>query len=68
MIRPITLEVRYLYNQEVKSTWAMAPALVMFSQMVSVPLLTALGVVREKERGSIQTFIAQLKRLVEAGE
>ncbi len=53
VIRPIRLEVRYLYNQEVKSTWAMAPALVMFSLMVSVPLLTALGVVREKERGSI---------------
>ena len=52
-LRPVRLEVRYLYNQEVKSIWAMAPALVMFSLMISTPLLTALGVVREKESGSI---------------
>ncbi|MFO0698610.1 MAG: ABC transporter permease [Nitrospira sp.] len=52
-IRPITLEVRYLYNEEVRSAWSTVPALVMLSLMVSSPLLTALGVVREKETGSI---------------
>ena len=52
-LQPIKLEVRYLYNQEVKSIWGMAPGLVMFSLMIATPLLTALGVVREKERGSI---------------
>ena len=31
----------------------MVPALVMFTLMVSSPLLTALGIVREKETGSI---------------
>jgi ABC-2 type transport system permease protein/ribosome-dependent ATPase len=51
--RRITLDVRYLYNEEVRSTWSTVPALVMFSLMVSSPLLTALGVVREKETGSI---------------
>ena len=51
--RPIRLEVRYLYNEEVRSTWSMVPALVMFTLMVSSPLLTALGIVREKETGSI---------------
>ncbi len=51
--RPIALEVRYLYNEEVRSAWSTVPALVMFSLMVSSPLLTALGVVREKETGSI---------------
>ncbi len=51
--RPIRLEVRYLYNEEVRSTWSIVPALVMFALMVSSPLLTALGVVREKETGSI---------------
>jgi ABC-2 type transport system permease protein/ribosome-dependent ATPase len=50
---PIKTEVRYLYNEEVRSTWSMVPALVMFTLMVSSPLLTALGVVREKETGSI---------------
>lgn len=53
LIRPVTLEVRYLYNEEVRSAWSMVPALVMLTLMISSPLLTALGVVREKERGSI---------------
>jgi ABC-2 type transport system permease protein len=50
---PIKVEVRYLYNEEVRSTWSMVPALIMFTLMVSSPLLTALGIVREKETGSI---------------
>ncbi len=53
LLQPIKLEVRYLYNQEVKSAWTIAPALVMFVLTLAPPLLTALGVVREKERGSI---------------
>ena len=52
-VRPITLEVRYLFNEEVRSTWSMVPGLVMFTLMLSSPLLTALGIVREKEIGSI---------------
>ncbi len=50
---PVSIETRYLYNQEVRSIWSMVPALIMFSMMVASPLLTALGVVREKETGSI---------------
>jgi ABC-2 type transport system permease protein/ribosome-dependent ATPase len=53
LARPITLDVRYLYNEEVRSAWSIVPALVMFTLMVSSPLLTALGIVREKETGSI---------------
>lgn len=53
LVRPVTVEVRYLYNEEVRNTWSMVPALVMFTLMLSSPLLTALGVVREKETGSI---------------
>ncbi len=53
LTRPVGVEVRYLYNEEVRSTWSMVPALIMFALMVASPLLTALGVVREKETGSI---------------
>jgi ABC-2 type transport system permease protein/ribosome-dependent ATPase len=53
LAHPVKVEVRYLYNEEVRSTWSMVPALVMFTLMVSSPLLTALGIVREKETGSI---------------
>jgi ABC-2 type transport system permease protein/ribosome-dependent ATPase len=62
--RPLRLEVRYLYNEEVRSTWSTVPALVMFSLMVGSPLLTALGVVREKETGSIYNiFSSSVSRL-----
>jgi len=53
VVRPIAVEIRYLYNEEVRSTWSMVPALVMFTLMLASPLLTALGIVREKESGSI---------------
>lgn len=61
---PLELEVRYLYNEEVRSTWSTVPALVMFSLMVASPLLTALGVVRERETGSIYNiYSATVSRL-----
>ena len=41
LIQPVKLEVRYLYNQEVKSAWTIAPALVMFVLTLAPPLLTA---------------------------
>ncbi len=53
IVQPVSIETRYLYNEEVRSNWSMVPALIMFTMMFSSPLLTALGVVREKETGSI---------------
>ncbi len=58
LAEPVTLETRYLYNEEVRSTWSMVPALIMFALMVASPLLTALGVVREKETGSIYNIFS----------
>ncbi|GGY20673.1 ABC transporter permease [Paludibacterium paludis] len=52
-LQPVTLETRYLYNQSVSSIWSLAPKLIMVILMLSPPFLTALGVVREKENGSI---------------
>jgi ABC-2 type transport system permease protein len=53
LLRPVTLEVRYLYNQEVRSIWSVAPGLIMMILMLVPPLLMALSVVREKETGAI---------------
>lgn len=53
LLRPVSLETRYLYNQSLKSIWSLAPNLIMLILMISPPFLTALGVVREKESGSI---------------
>jgi len=52
-VSPIKIQLRYLYNQEVKSIWSIAPLMMMFILLMTPPLLTALGVVREKENGSI---------------
>ncbi|RMD71014.1 MAG: ABC transporter permease [Gammaproteobacteria bacterium] len=63
LLAPVRLEVRYLYNQEVKSLWFLAPSLIMFILMLSPPLLTALSVVREKENGSIYNiYVSTVKR------
>ncbi|MBJ7312261.1 ABC transporter permease [Rugamonas sp. CCM 8940] len=58
LLQPVRLETRYLYNQEVKSIWSIAPKLIMVILMLSPPFLTALGVVREKESGAIYNVYA----------
>ena len=57
-VSPVRLELRYLYNQGMNSRWSVAAALMMFVLMISPPFLTALGVVREKENGSIYNIYA----------
>ena len=58
LIQPVQLQVRYLYNQEARSIWGIAPSLMMFTLMLAAPLLTALAVVREKESGAIYNVYA----------
>ena len=58
MVQPVGLQLRYLYNQEMKSVWSIASAMMMFVLMICPPFLTALGVVREKENGSIYNIYA----------
>ena len=53
MLEPIRAEVRCLYNPSLKSDWSLAPRLMMMVLMICPPLLTAMGVVREKETGAI---------------
>jgi ABC-2 type transport system permease protein/ribosome-dependent ATPase len=61
-LQPVALQVRYLYNQSVASIWSLAPKLIMAIMMISPPFLTALGVVREKESGSIFNIYASTVR------
>lgn len=58
LIEPLRIEVRYLYNQELRSIWSIAPSLIMFTLMLASPLLTALSIVREKETGAIYNIYA----------
>ena len=58
MVRPVQVQTRYLYNQELKSISSIAPLMMMFVLLITPPFLTALGVVREKENGSIYNIYA----------
>lgn len=50
---PASLILRYRYNQDFKSVFAMVPAIIPLLLMLIPAVLMALGVVREKELGSI---------------
>ncbi len=53
---PATIEPRFLYNQEFRSVFALAPGLIMIFVVMFSAMLAALGVVREREIGSISNF------------
>ncbi len=58
------LEIRYRYNPDVESRQAMVPAMIPLLLMLIPAMLTALGVVREKELGSIiNLYVTPVTRL-----
>jgi len=60
MLPPIAFQTqtRFRYNQEFRSTSAIVPGTIAVLMMLIPAILTALGVVREKELGSITNFYA----------
>jgi len=61
---PIDIEARYRYNQDFKSIYAMVPAVIPLLLVFIPALLMALGVVREKELGSIvNLYVSPVTRL-----
>ncbi len=55
---PVSFETRFRYNQDFKSVFAMVPGDLMILLIWIPSMLTALGIVREKELGSIINFYA----------
>ena len=51
---PVTLEPRVWYNPELRSTLFLVPGLIAFIAMITAVVSTALSVVREKERGTME--------------
>jgi len=51
--QPMRIETRYRYNQDFKSIYAMVPSVIALLLMFIPAVLMAVGVVREKELGSI---------------
>lgn len=54
----VRIEMRYRYNQDFKSLYSMVPAIIPMLLVFIPAILTAVGVVREKELGSIANFYA----------
>jgi ribosome-dependent ATPase len=55
---PVSFEVRLPFNQSFESVYAIAPGIIMLLLAIIPSMMTALGVVREKEIGSIVNFHA----------
>ncbi len=55
-LAPADIEQRYRYNQAFKSIYAIAPAVIAILLVFIPAILTAVGVVRERELGSITNF------------
>ncbi len=61
---PANLQVRYRYNQDFKSIYAMVPAVIPLLLVFVPAILMALAVVREKELGSITNlYVTPVTRL-----
>ena len=55
---PVQVEARFRYNQEFRSAVAITPGCIMILLIIMPSMLTALGVVREREIGSISNLQA----------
>lgn len=65
LVQPATVVPRYRYNQAFRSLDAMVPALFAMMLMLIPAILAALGVVSERERGSITNLYVTPVRKIE---
>jgi ribosome-dependent ATPase len=57
-LSPVNIEARFRYNQAFLSIYAISPGVLMMLIVMFCTMLTALGIVREKELGSITNLYA----------
>ena len=57
-LAPLRVETRFRYNQDFRSVFALTPGLLMMLLVIFSSMLSALGIVRERETGSITNFYA----------
>jgi len=62
---PATIEPRFRYNQSFSSDYAIPPGILMMMLVMIPTMMTALGIVREKELGSITNLYAAPVRKLE---
>ena len=58
LAEPLTVEPRYRYNQDFRSVFALTPGLIMIFSFMFSAMLAAIGIVREREIGSITNLYA----------
>jgi ribosome-dependent ATPase len=58
VLAPVQVETRFRYNQDFRSVFAITPGVIMILLIFIPSTLTALGVVREREIGSISNLYA----------
>lgn len=58
LLQPIRLDVRYLYNEQLRAVVGVAPSLIMLTLTLVAPILGALSVVRERESGALYNIYA----------
>jgi ribosome-dependent ATPase len=56
LVSAVNFETRFRYNQSFKSVNAMVPSVIMLMLMLIPAIMSTIGVVREKETGSIANF------------
>lgn len=63
LAQPVSLHTRFLYNEAMTSRWAIGPGSLMTVLAFVPPILASVGVVREKETGSIyNVYSSPLRR------
>ena len=62
LTNPVQVQVRFLYNEAMTSRWAVGPGCIMTVLAFIPPILASVGVVREKENGSIDNVYSSTLR------
>jgi ABC-2 type transport system permease protein len=64
-VPPVTLDVRYWFNEELESPTFIVPGIIAYVMMLLCTLLTSQIIVRERERGTMEQLIATPVRATE---
>ncbi len=62
---PVRVETRYLFNESLKSSYALVPGLIAIVLLVNPAVLTAIAIAREKEFGTIYNIYSTPVRKIE---
>jgi ABC-2 type transport system permease protein/ribosome-dependent ATPase len=62
---PVDLRIRYLFNESLRSSFALVPGLIAIVLLVNPAVLTAIAIAREKEFGTIYNIYSTPVRKIE---